>query len=61
MTNITWDELATLIDLDGKTPIVGSMLVLALQVLRQGAGSHPADAARLSRRPQDPHMDTQSR
>lgn len=26
MMNITWDEPATLIDLDGKTPIVGSML-----------------------------------
>lgn len=26
MTNIAWDEPATLIDLDGKTPIVGSML-----------------------------------
>ena len=26
MMNISWDQPATLIDLDGKTPIIGSML-----------------------------------
>ena len=26
MMNIPWDQAATLIDLDGKTPVIGSML-----------------------------------
>lgn len=26
MTDIPWDQAATLIDLDGKTPVIGSML-----------------------------------
>lgn len=63
---IPWDQPATLIDLDGKTRVIGTILecvmhFLALHAFREGPNAHFVAPASGQSWSEEPHMDSRPR